>query len=94
MVYRNKKGQPRERAMVAAYVLVKDFGAKQKDVAQVLGCKQPSISSWVKEVGLRKEIDGLQRELDDARGLVEILRSEIDSINLIDYNPELPEGIE
>lgn len=74
MVYKNRSGQPRERAMVAAYSLVTQFGAKQKDVAAVLGCSQATIANWVKEVGFQKEITGLQRELNDANAYIEELQ--------------------
>lgn len=74
MVYKNRSGQPRERAMVAAYSLVTQFGAKQKDVAAVLGCSQATVANWVKEVGFQKEITGLQRELNDANAYIEELQ--------------------
>lgn len=73
MVYKNRGGQPRERVMVAAYALVKSYGAKQKDVAAVLGCSQATVANWVKEVGFQKEIKGLQRELNDANEYIEEL---------------------
>ena len=74
MVYKNKAGQPRERAMVAAYSLVTEFGATQKDVATALGCSQSTVANWVKEVGFQKEITGLQRELNDAKVYIEELQ--------------------
>lgn len=73
MVYKNNAGQPRERAMVAAYSLVTHFGAKQTDVAAVLGCSQATIANWVREVGHQREIRELQRELDDANEYIEEL---------------------
>lgn len=75
MVYKNKAGQPRERTMVAAYSLVTQFGAKQKDVAAALGCSQATVANWVKEVSFQKEITGLQRELNDANEYVKELHS-------------------
>ena len=77
MVYRNKAGQPRERAMVAAYSLVTEFGATQQNVAKVLNCSQATIANWVKEVGFKKQIDGLERELGDAKEYISVLRHEI-----------------
>lgn len=74
MVYKNSAGQPRERAMVAAYSLVTEFGAKQTDVAAALGCSQATIANWVKELGFQKEINGLQRELSDANDYIEELQ--------------------
>ncbi len=80
MVYKNKAGQPRERAMIAAYSLVTDFGGKQADVAKVLGCSQATVSNWVKEMSYRREIVGLERELKDAKGYIKELRNEIKTI--------------
>jgi len=77
MVYKNKKGQPRERAMVAAYSLVTDFGASQQSVADALGCSQPTVANWVKEVGYEAEIQGLKNQLVDAKGLIEDLREDM-----------------
>lgn len=75
--YENKGGQPREKCMVAAYALVTQFGAKQSAVAQVMGCKQPTISNWVKEVGFRKEISGLKKDLSKADDYVKHLAKEL-----------------
>ena len=77
MAYKNKAGQPRERAMVAAYSLVVDFGGKQADVAKVLGCSQATIANWVKEIGYKKEIAGLERDLKDANSYIKELRNEM-----------------
>lgn len=71
MVYQNKGGQPREKVMMAAYWLVKEAGAKQHDVARVFGCHQSTISGWVKEVSFKREIQGLERELAEAREYAE-----------------------
>ena len=80
MAYKNKGGQPRERAMIAAYSLVKDFEGKQADVAKVLGCSQATIANWVKEVGYKKEIAGLEYELKDAKSYIKELRTELKGI--------------
>lgn len=77
MAYKNKAGQPRERAMVAAYSLVTDFGGTQADVAKVLGCSQATIANWVKEIGYKKEIAGLENDLRDAKGYIKELRHEM-----------------
>lgn len=92
MVYKNKGGQSRERTMVAAYSLVKDFGAKHKDVASTLGCSQGTISNWVKEVGYQKEIRGLQNEMADAQEYINELHSQLpppepDFIEHDDFTP-------
>ncbi|EOF9234334.1 MULTISPECIES: helix-turn-helix domain-containing protein [Enterobacteriaceae] len=73
MAYKNKSGQPRERAMVAAYSLVTQFGGKQQDVAKVLGCSPSTVHQWVKEIGFKKEIAGLKQELSDANEYIEEL---------------------
>lgn len=80
MAYKNKAGQPRERAMVAAYSLVTEFGGKQVDVAKVLGCSQATIANWVKEIGYKKAVAGLENELKDAKSYIKELRSEIKAI--------------
>ena len=77
MAYKNKAGQPRERAMVAAYALVTSFGAKQADVAKVLVCSQATIANWVKEIGYKREIAGLEHELKDAKSYVKALKNEM-----------------
>ena len=63
--------------MVAAYSLVTEFGATQQNVAKVLNCSQATIANWVKEVGFKKQIDGLERELGDAKEYISVLRNEI-----------------
>ena len=77
MVYKNKGGQPREKAMVAAFALVTKFGSKQADVAAVLGCSQSTVNSWVKEMSFRSQISSLERELDDATTYIDDLRNEL-----------------
>lgn len=83
MVYRNKNGAPREHAMFAAYSLSKDFGAKQKHIAAALGCSQPTVALWVKEMAMRKEIGELKRELKDSKGLVKQLERELRALGHI-----------
>lgn len=80
MAYKNKAGQPRERAMVAAYSLVTDFGGRQADVAKVLGCSQATIANWVKEIGYKKAIAGLENDLKDAKVYIKELRNEMKAI--------------
>lgn len=87
MVYKNRNGQPRERAMVAAYSLVKEFGATQSSVAEALGCSQPTITNWVKEVGHKAEVEGLKKDLDDARAYIQELHEQINQ-QKIEYNVE------
>lgn len=77
MVYKNKNGQPRERAMVAAYSLVTEFGASQASVGAVLGCSQGTISNWVKSVEQEAEIRNLTVQLQDAQTMIQDLRQEV-----------------
>jgi len=86
MVYKNKAGQPRERVMVAAYSLVKDFGAKQADVAKTLGCSQATIANWVKEVSYKKQVHDLAADLRDAKKYIRELRHEM--ANVIEYKSD------
>ncbi|MFL1420208.1 helix-turn-helix domain-containing protein [Pseudomonas fildesensis] len=82
--YTNAGGQPREKCMVAAYALVKNYGATQATVATVMGCSQATVANWVKEVGFQKEISGLKGELTGARDYIDNLA---DQLNLIEYDP-------
>jgi predicted transcriptional regulator len=77
MVYKNKNGQPRERAMVAAYSLVTEFGASQKSVGDALGCSQGTVSNWVKEVSHEAEVRSLQNQLNDAQAMILELKEEV-----------------
>lgn len=67
MAYQNKNGQPRERCMLAAQVLADDFGAKQADIAKVMGCSQSTVCSWAKEIRYKKDIAYLESELEHAQ---------------------------
>lgn len=78
--YQNRGGQPRDRVMVASYALVTQFGAKQKDVATVMGTSPGTISNWVKEMTYKSEIEGLQKRLDDANDYIEHLANQMDLI--------------
>lgn len=49
MLYRNMDGIPRETVMHVAQRL-HESGVKQKDVAELLGCSQATVSAWLKEV--------------------------------------------
>lgn len=85
MAYKNKAGQPRERTMVAAYSLVTEFGCTQANVATALGCSQATVASWVKEIGYKKQITGLEADLKDAKSYVRQLRNEMKELG---YDPE------
>ena len=77
MAYKNQNGQPRERCMVAAYSLVNDFGATQEAVAKVMITTQGTIANWVKEVKLKREIQSLQAQLEDARAYTDTLAEQL-----------------
>lgn len=83
--YENKGGQPRDKCMVAAYALVNDFGAKQKSVAEVMGCSQGTIANWVKEVGFRREISGLKSERLKANDYIKELATQL---KVVEYRPD------
>ena len=63
--------------MQAAYVLVAQYGARQSDVAKVLRCSQPTIASWVKEMGFRREIGNLRENIDEANQYIQELLEEM-----------------
>lgn len=92
MVYKNRGGQPRERAMVAAYALATQFGAKQKDVAAALGCSQATVANWVKEIGYQNTINGLESELDDANDYINELQHMLPSPNDSEEDSEYIDG--
>ena len=92
MVYKNKNGQPRERAMVAAYSLVTEFGSTQESVAKALGCSQPTIANWVKEVGHQATVAGLQRELNDAKAYIQELHDEMATTQIEHITEEEDDG--
>jgi len=71
--------------MVAAWALVENYGASQADVAKVMGCSQPTIANWVKDVRYKKEISGLQNQLLQANDLIESMANEL---HLVEYNPD------
>lgn len=83
--YQNKGGQPREKCMIAAYALTKNYGATQEAVAGALGCTQGTIANWVKEISYKNEISGLKKELSAANNYIGKLANEL---NLIEYNPD------
>ncbi len=87
MVYKNRGGESREKTMVAAYALVKKFGAKQSDVATALGCSQATVANWVKEISYEEKIYGLERELSDAQIYIEKLNDDINH-NYLEFDDD------
>lgn len=49
MLYKNTNGIPRETVMHIAQRL-HESGFNQAKVASILGCSQPTVSTWLKEV--------------------------------------------
>jgi predicted transcriptional regulator len=89
--YKNEGGQPREKCMVAAYVLIENYGASKKDVAKVMKCSQSTIHYWHKEKKQEETnkknaeiINNLRNKIDCAQEYINDLASEL---NLIEFNP-------
>lgn len=80
MAYQNINGASREKAMLAAYVLVTEFGARQVDVASVFRCTQGTIHQWVKEISFKKTIHDLSNELADVRVLAQAMQLQIQDL--------------
>lgn len=79
MAYQNVAGAPREKAMLAAYVLINEFGWKQKHVAQGFGVSQGTVANWNKEIGYQKTIYDLTNQLQEARTLAQSMQHLIES---------------
>jgi predicted transcriptional regulator len=52
---------------VSAYVLNKELGYSQEDIANLMKVNQSSVSNAVKEIRYEKEIYDLKAELEEAR---------------------------
>jgi hypothetical protein len=84
VAYQNIKGASREKAMLAAYVLVNDFGSRQVDVAKLFRntegkpVSQGTIHQWVKEIGFQKTIRDLSNELAEAHSYALTLQLQIE----------------
>ncbi|MBY7839659.1 helix-turn-helix domain-containing protein [Vibrio fluvialis] len=81
MRYENKGGQSREKTMLAAWAMVRQFGSTQADVARALRCSQSTVAQWVKEIDYQRQIRNLEADLADARQYIEQLQHELP------YNP-------
>ncbi len=53
----------RDKQMLLAYALSEEFGYSKKKIADLMEMSQQTIGSWVKEVGYKQQIHGLEREL-------------------------------
>ena len=60
-----------DRHKVMAYVLYKEFGYRQAAIAQLMQVSQSTIANAVKEVSFRLTIQNLEKELQEARILLE-----------------------
>jgi len=89
MGYINSGGQSREKTMVAAYALVRKYGAKQVDMAKIFGCSQATIANWVKEISYREQIQGLERELQDASSYIDDITA-----HYFSYDEEFTKSLE
>lgn len=67
---------PREKAKMLAFVLWNEFNAKQVNIAKVLNVSEPTISLWLKEMRLRKEIHNLTQELQEVRLIAQGLQAQ------------------
>ncbi len=82
--YKNEGGQPREKCMVAAYVLIENYGASQEDVAKVMKCSKSTIHYWYKEKKNQEIIANLQNQIACAKEYIDDLAGQL---NLIEFNP-------
>jgi hypothetical protein len=67
---------PREKAKMLAFVLWEEFNAKQVNIAKVLNVSEGTISLWLKEMRLRKEIFSLSQELAEVRLIAQGLQQQ------------------
>jgi len=55
-------GDAREKAKKIAYFIVEEFSGKQQDAAKALNVSPATVSLWLKEMRLRREIHELSQE--------------------------------
>ncbi len=77
MRYENRGGQSREKTMLAAWSMVRQYGATQADVARALRCSQSTVAQWIKEIDYERKIRNLEAELADAHKYIEQLQHEL-----------------
>lgn len=65
----------RNKAKMLAFVLWSEFNAKQVNIAKVLDVSEPTISLWLKEMRLMKQIHDLTNELAEVRLIAQGLQS-------------------
>ena len=54
-----------------AYILKREMGYTQSAIAKLMGVSQGTVSNMIKEFEYQREIRNLQKDLDDARAIIE-----------------------
>ena len=54
-----------------AYILNREMGYTQNAIAKLMGVSQGTVSNMIKEFEYQREIRNLQKDLDDARAIIE-----------------------
>ena len=54
-----------------AYILNHEMGYTQNAIAKLMGVSQGTVSNMIKEFELQTKIRNLQKDLDDARAIIE-----------------------
>ena len=59
------------RLTIIAYILNREMGYIQSAIAKLMGVSQGTVSNMIKEFEYQREIRNLQKDLDDARAIIE-----------------------
>ena len=59
------------RHSAIAYLLNKEMGYTQKAISELMKTSQSTISNMISEFELKKQINDLQNELDEARAIIQ-----------------------
>ena len=54
-----------------AYILNREMGYTHSAIAKLMGVSQGTVSNMIKEFEYQREIRNLQKDLDDARAIIE-----------------------
>lgn len=54
-----------------AYILNREMGYTQSAIAKLMGVSQGTVSNMIKEFEYQREVRNLQKDLDDARAIIE-----------------------
>ena len=54
-----------------AYILNREMGYTQSAIAKLMGVSQGTVSNMIKEFEFQTKIRNLQKDLDDARAIIE-----------------------